>query len=69
MVQTTNAEETVKNMAEKKIAKHKKHGRSFEKQLEEIRETERRYNEKDMDLSPAQEKRKEILIDRVNETQ
>jgi len=59
----------VRNMAEKKIAKHKKHGWSYEKQLNEIRKTERSYHRKDLDLSPVQEKRKKILIDRVNETE
>jgi hypothetical protein len=59
----------VRNMADRKIAKHKKYGWSYEKQLREIKETEKKYHRKDMDLSPVQEKRKKILIDRVNETE
>jgi len=55
----------VRNMAERKIAKHKKHGWSYEKQLEEIRKTEKSYNRKDLDLNRVQEKRKQILIDKV----
>ena len=61
----TSSSSSIRNMAERKIAKHKKHGWSYEKQLEEIRKTEKSYNRKDLDLNRVQEKRKQILIDKV----
>ena len=55
-----------KNIAEKQIAKHKKHGWSYEKQLKELRKTEKSYNEKGFELSPVQEKKKELLTEKIH---